>query len=124
MNNKLFSCAPCSIEAAINTEKNIKTIDKIQLECFLRTIRKDCQNNAEFTEVTNSVIFAVLNTRMDLFLNVFSKSNTIDKDYILKQISSPLLDYNINDIVLKAKETKCDTITKKQVIKALKDIKK
>jgi len=120
LENKFQSCVPCDMINALDLKDTVININ--QVEDFLCSVQSKCQNNVEFTEYSNSVIFNLLEKKTVLFLKAFSESNRIDKEYILRQISDPLKDYDINEITLKVEKIKCNKQTKESIIKALRGL--
>jgi len=120
--DSLGSCKSCDIIEVVNTEKNIAIVKEDQIERFLCVIKTECQNNVEFTEYSNEVLFMLIDKRTDLFFKVFSKAASIEKKYILFQIRNPLLDYNMDELILKVEKNNGDSIVKKQIISALRNL--
>lgn len=113
------SCIACDINAVDSVAKNIAKISDDQIDRFLCAIKKECHNNVEFTEASNYVLFKLLEERTESFVKIFSKSTSLDKEYVLRQIGSPLLDYNISALILKVEKSKGDLIIKQKIIESL-----
>jgi len=58
---------------------------------FLYTIRKICNNDAEFTEACNQALFDIIQLNPELFLRIINKYKTVfDFDYILFTLENPV----------------------------------
>lgn len=113
-------CVLCNIKEVVKTEKKINNIKEVQIRKFLCTIKKECQTNIEFSEYSNKVLFALLDKHMNEVVKVLSDNKSMDMEYILFQVSNPLLDYNIKDLLLKVEKSGGKAEIKIQLINALK----
>ncbi|MBL4898667.1 MAG: hypothetical protein JKX76_03350 [Colwellia sp.] len=111
----------CSSEILKNTEENIDNLNIVIVADFMATLHSSCSDNIEYSEWSNELLFKVLQRRPGLFAQILSKNSSLDTDYIVYELTNPLLDViNLNQVI--------DTIqagdglspsTKERVIKAL-----
>jgi len=95
----------CNILVIRQTEEKLKMLKPSEIRLFLSTFSKDCSNNIEYSEYSNKVLFKVLELYPTELIESISSNKEIDIDYILSEISTPLLDINgkkLIDIINKA----------------------
>lgn len=121
--NKSNKCISSNINEIVKVEKNILEVDSKQILLFLLTIKKECENNIEFSEYSNKVLYELLDKRTCSLIKVIIYNPSLDMDYILLQISNPILDYNYKLLVSKIENCKTKSVIKKKLIEALNKIK-
>jgi len=94
----------CNLNIVNKTNSNIDSLDFEKVELFLKTFDSTCQNNTEFSEYSNEVLFKLLATRTILFVNVLSTSKNIDLPIIFSEIENPVTEYDLQPIYVKFKE--------------------
>jgi len=95
----------CNILVIRQIEEKLKTLKSSEIRLFLSTFSKDCSHNIEYSEYSNKVLFKVLELYPAELIECISSNKEIDIDYILSEISIPLLDINgkrLLDIINKA----------------------
>lgn len=89
----------CSTDILRKTEKNIDNLDLVLVADFLATFHESCENNAEFSEWSNELLFKVISKKPDRFLELISKNSSLSRDYIIDELKSPIHDQIDLDIV-------------------------
>lgn len=117
--NKSNKCISSNINEIVKVEKNILEVDSKQILLFLLTIKKECENNTEFSEYSNKVLFELLDKRTSSLIKVISKNSSLDIEYILLQISNPILDYDYKSLKTKIGKCKTKSVFKKKLIDAI-----
>ncbi len=73
----------CNIEVIIHVEINMDSLTKKDIDALLKTIDNSCSNNAEFSEVSNMVLFKTIeNYPIETLELLQSNRNTYDFEYI------------------------------------------
>ena len=112
-------CEKCDIQIVVETDLNMTNLDDSNISEFLCTMDKACCNNIEFSEYSNEVLFKLIKSYPEKFVGVMSSSNNLQKDYIYKELSSPLLDYDIKQIMEAMRRVNHDQEVKTLILKAL-----
>jgi hypothetical protein len=99
------NCRKCDIDKIAPADKNIGKLNSKILGAFLCTFDSSCSNNAEYSEWSNKVLYKVIETNPTLFFSVLQKNEAIDLTILVKEIQSPLLDYNFQAIYDKVRLT-------------------
>jgi hypothetical protein len=115
----IVNCIPCNIEAISTADKKIDSLNKEQIQAFLCTIKSDCKLNVEFAEYSNGVLFKILDRKTQTFVDAFSEIELEDKEYLLDVIASPILDYNVQKLILKIETSNGNEETKTTLLNAL-----
>ena len=87
---------------------------------FLYTFSKDCSKNIEYSEYSNEMLFKVFEKYPEQLINCMSKEKDLDIDYILLELSTPLLDINGKVIYEKVQNASGDKLIKEKILEALK----
>jgi hypothetical protein len=113
-------CTKCQLDAALIIKKRLYNLSYSEINDFLCSIGKICENNVEFSEISNEVIFKLLTVQPVAFLDVLSRDRSLEVDTILKIISNPLLDYNLDEIYKSIEKIETNDITlKNKVLRAI-----
>lgn len=110
----------CDILVIKYTEAHIDDLLYTDLYKFLYTFLKDCSKNVEYSEYSNEMLFKVLEKYPEQLISCMSKEKSLDLDYILSELSTPILDINGNVIYEKVQNTLGDKLIKGKVLEALK----
>lgn len=88
---------------------------------FLSTFDQSCGNNVEFSEWSNELLFSLLNQNTEMVLLVIqNKGKDIDKESIMKEMESQLLDkVDILKLIEKVKKVKLSKELKDELISRL-----
>lgn len=114
------TCVKCNIEMVILMDTAIDHLTPPIVRNFLCTFDKSCTNNSEFSEISNAVLFKLVDINPTLFLTVFKDLAYKNKEVIINELEKPLLDFNLPEISDKVKAVKTASRDKGKVLKALK----
>ncbi len=112
----------CDIDIVLSVSNNINEIDTLDVDNLFRTIDKTCINNAEFSEVSNEVLFKVIYRHPELFIYELHRlKDEIDLEYIIDEFESPINDsIKIDDIIKKIELLETENSTSDKLIEVLK----
>jgi len=113
------SCTHCNILVIKHTEDHINNLSYVDLQCFLKTFSKDCLNSIEYSEYSNDILYKVLEKYPENFIRCMTIEKTIDSNYILSELSTPLLDINCAVIFKKVQNASGSVLIKDKILKAL-----
>jgi len=116
------SVKKCDETILIFTSEKLGVLTRPEIKDFLLTFGKECQNNVEFSEWSNELLFLVLEKQTELFLKTFkTNKREIELNEILDDLSSPVNDQiNINDLILKMSMVKHNSRMKERIMGSLK----
>jgi hypothetical protein len=114
------TCKRCDIEAVKETVSNLEKLEYSDIFQFLYTFSKDCSKNVEYSEYSNEVLFKVLEKYPEQLMSCMSKEKNLDLDYILSELSTPILDINGKVIYERVQNALGDKLIKKKVLEAIK----
>lgn len=99
----------CDANTLLAVSQNMDNLSLDLAVRFVDTFDKSCRNNVEFTEWSNKLLFQVIKKQTSLYFKALLKATDETKNEILYTFSSPLLDYNYQEIYDKVKATDVDT---------------
>jgi len=101
---------------------SINGLTNRQILSFLKTLGQDCDNNAEFSEVSNGTLFKIIEFNSARFIAVIEKYQTeIEFSEILKMIENPINDgIDLGKISKLLNNVKSDSKVKSRVIESFK----
>lgn len=113
----------CDIDIVAFTKKNIETLDQKNILKFLKGLKSDCENNVEFSQFSNTVLFMLLNNKtQELLKSIYDNQESLEVTYIIKMVSNPVSDqFDLREIKTKVKSSKTDNSLKLQILKAIPD---
>lgn len=116
--NNSIAQNPCSIDY-LHTLKNADTLNDREIYLFLEYCNTTvCDNNAEYSEVSNEMLFSILEKYTGQFISQLDKIS--DKAKILDELASPVHDgIDITSVLDKVKTYDKYPETKQEVIVAL-----
>lgn len=123
-NIKDIECSQCDIEIVLKLDEQIDSVSYNLLYQFLCTFDHSCLNNLEYSQFSNEILYETLKKHPGAIIEIISKHPELNREYIYKEISSPLLDYDYNSIIKSLKSLDLnsnDEEVKIQVIKSLED---
>ncbi len=82
----------CSTQILRQTYDHMDSLDTEEILHFLLTFDSICDNNAEYSEWSNELLFEVANKYPKVLLEQIDLNSEIDLDYILNEFSSPIHD--------------------------------
>ena len=112
----------CDTSVVLATENNVGQLTQKDVSNFLMTFGKECQNNAEFSEFSNEVLFLVFDRQTQLVLKTITREEKeFEMDVILNELGSPINDsIDIKKLLTKIDQVKTDSGLKKKIIEKLK----
>jgi hypothetical protein len=109
----------CDLNFLVQIEKNLENINKPQVDLFLKALKSECKNSVEFVEYSNELLFKIIQKKPEIFLSAFCESEDLDKEYIIIQIENPILDFDIDSIIIGIRKVNYDSHKVGQIIKYL-----
>jgi hypothetical protein len=95
----------CSIKILKTTNSRLDKLDLVIIADFLATFHHSCNSNVEYSEWANELLFKTLNRKPEIVLQLLIKNSSLDRNYILKQLESPINDaINLDSLVKKIKK--------------------
>lgn len=111
----------CDGSVVLSTKDKVGQLTKKEIKGFLLTFGKECQNNVEFSEFSNEVLFLVLDEQTDLTLKTIEKEEKqVEFNEILDDLSSPISDMIVvKNLILKVEKVKINSRLKKLIVDRL-----
>ncbi|MEO9870097.1 hypothetical protein [Ekhidna sp.] len=110
----------CSSDALLQVNENLSNLNKSHINLLLSTFSIECRNNVEYSQWSNGLLFEVLSTNSSDLIELLSKDDNYDIDFIIKEIETPINDkYIPNDLIAEIDSTSADDPIKTRIIKAL-----
>ena len=104
-----------------STSEKVGRLTQKEITDFLLTFGEECRNNAEYSEWSNELLFSILDKQTELIIKTIEKEEKrIEITEILDDLSSPILDPNIKDIISKVEKIKIQKELKDKIIEGLK----
>lgn len=115
---EIMKCDGAVIQYA---EARAGRLTKSDMKNFLSTFGKECDNNVEFSEFSNEVLFLVLSKQTKLTLKTIEKEEKqLDLEAILGDLREPISDMiHVENILPKAKKIKIESRLKTRIIESL-----
>ena len=112
----------CDTKVLVPISKNFGDAKQSEITAFLMTFGEKCENNVEFSEWSNELLFDLLDKQTELTIKTIEKEESrIEKSEIFKVLSSPLLDrVNIKKLREKIEKLTVKPTLKKEIVEALK----
>lgn len=116
----------CDGTVVLSTQNKVGRLTEKDLRDFLLTFGKECQNNVEFSEFSNEVLFLVLDKHTELTLKTIEKEEKkIELDEILNDLSSPISDMIVvKNLISKVEKVRIDSRLKKLILDRLRTAEK
>lgn len=109
----------CDIQRVVALKKELPKASKESIIRFLSAISVDCKNNAEFGQLSNEVLFEVLQAKPIEAIAIIGKEN-VDKNEIYKMLENPINDaVNLKELISNINKLEIKNTVKSQVLKAL-----
>lgn len=91
------------------------------VEAFLFTLGRECQNNVEFNEWSNELLFTLLDKQTELTLKTIARNqNAIEMAVIMEDLNSPINDLiAVSVIKSKIEAVKFDRLLKRDILRQL-----
>jgi len=92
----------CNLIIIKTIDANVNNLTKNDITFFLMTFHEKCNNNIEYMEYSNEMLFAVLNKYPKEVIEIMKENKEIDKAFIFNVLSNPIND-KIDIVALKNK---------------------
>ena len=114
-------CDTCDVEKVKITQEYLYDLNFALVQDFLCTLDESCQENLEFTKLSNETLFDVVHNAPEVFLKVLQYGKLKNQDFILEELGRPS-NVGINTEVIRNKIKKQDEkyMYKYDVLSALK----
>ena len=100
----------CSTAILSETEQNLKKLDIVLVANFLATFHRHCREDKEYAKRSNTLLFKVLKRKPDIFLQLLSKNDSLQRDFILEELGNPSSFYaDLHAIIQCVKDTNANT---------------
>ena len=104
-----------------STSEKVGRLTQKEITDFLLTFGEECRNNAEYSEWSNELLFSILDKQTELIIKTIEKEEKrIAIKEIFDDLSSPILDPSIKDIISKIEKIKIEKELKHKIIERLK----
>lgn len=110
-----------SSDGYVQLNKKLNKLTKTHLDNFLKTFSTECNNNIEFSEWSNELLYEVINSYpKELITLLHDSSSTYELPVIYEELKSPLTDkYIPAEIIEKIKLLNINSPETDSVISAL-----
>lgn len=114
-------CEKCNVRLIEKINSNIQNLTENDIHLFLCSLSKACTANVEFSEFSNEVLFKVIEVNTEDFINALGGNNDIEREFIYNELSYPILDYDLEQIMRNVNEINQHDDVKFKVLEALKN---
>jgi len=116
------STTKCDMAKLLDVSKNVGKVTHQEMVDFLLTFGEECQNNVEYSEWSNELLFELLDKQTELIVKTIAhQTKVIELAAILKNLEEPIQDrFNLKAINDKVEKVKFDPDVKKEIINRLK----
>ena len=99
----------------------LEQLDRETMKKFLYTFSEECEDNVEFQEFGNEMLFKALQKNPELFISLLNEESSIlEIEEIIDQLGNPIHDQiNLEEIQKIVSESNLDLNIKSQIVKAL-----
>ena len=112
-------CEKCDGQKVLAVSQSMDDLNNQLIYDLLCTFDESCSKNVEYSEFSNEVLYKVLSKHPKAIVELISDSPELDSEYIYKQISFPLLDYDYSAIINSLEEIEGNEKVKNLIIKSL-----
>lgn len=112
----------CDMSHFLDLSKKMGQLSHQEIMNFLLTFGEECENNIEYSEWSNELLFDLLDKQTELTVKTIAhETKTIERMTVLKSIEEPIHDgFNIPSIIDKVEKVKLNSEVKKQILDRLK----
>ncbi len=86
---------PCNIETLKKIDQNLNSLTESGIIEFLGTFSDMCDNNVEFSEWSNELLFKVIRKNVTLYMKAFHTRGLANIEAVMKEIENPLYDFDL-----------------------------
>ena len=111
----------CNLNILLTVRENLENLNSSLVDSLFYTIDKACENNVEFGEFSNELLFMVLEKEPELFVTELDKLiNEIDTSYIFFDLRNPLHDLiDLKLIKSKLESVKIENEAKRKIVESI-----
>ena len=113
-------CEKCDFEKVKIINDNLDNLTFEMIDEFLCTFDKSCENNVEFSEWSNEMLFIVLNKSTELYFKVLTIGKIENAEIILEEIKNPIVEIDYQKIYDNIKKVDTQEKLKKEYLRVLK----
>ncbi len=115
------STAKCDMAKLLDVSKNVSKVTHQEMVDFLLTFGEECQNNVEYSEWSNELLFELLEKQTELIVKTIAhQTKVVELEAILENLEEPIHDrFNVKSIIAKVEKIKFDPDVKKEIINRL-----
>lgn len=113
-------CEKCDVQKVLAVSQNMDDLNYQFVYNLLCTFDESCSRNVEYSEFSNEVLYKLLSKHPKAIVEIISDNPELNSEYIYKQMSSPLLDYDYNNIINSVKAIEGNADVKNSIIKSVK----
>lgn len=119
ISNTYGQIVKCDTEQLLSIHENIDSLDSSQIVSFLCTFDKSCENNIEFSEWSNELLFRVIDKYTQLYFDILTSENISNQEIIFSEFASPLLEEDFQTLYNKIKKVNSPTKWKTRHLESL-----
>ncbi len=125
-NTDIFNkeCEKCNIQVIKNIYENIEKLSLKIINEFICSIDKSCNNNVEFSEWSNEMLFKIIEKNPTLYFIALKDFKSEKQQYILSEIENPVIEIDYQKIYNSIKEINVEQELKEEYLNSLKIISK
>jgi hypothetical protein len=113
-------CEKCNIEKVKTINDNLDNLTFKMVDEFLCTFDKSCENNVEFSEWSNEMLFKVLDKSTELYFKVLTNGKIENAEIILDEIKNPIVEIDYQKIYNNIKKVDTQEKLKKEYLRVIK----
>ena len=112
----------CDMTNFLGLSKKMGFLTHQEIMNFLLTFDDECQNNVEYSEWSNELLFEMLDNQTELTVKTIAyETKSIERVAVLKNLEEPLHDrFNIKSIIAKVEKVKFNAEAKREIVGRLK----
>ena len=100
---------PCEVLTLLYISQHLDSLTKETISLFLSTFSEECNNNAEFSQWSNELLFEVIKADVNLYMKTLNNGNPSNLGTILKELSNPIIEFDLQEIYDLIKSSKAPT---------------
>ena len=89
---------PCSSQMLLYVDNHLDSLTVSDILMFLATFHQDCNTNAEFTAWSNALLFKVIMTDVDLYMEAWHTRGLKDLAFFMEEIKYPIIEVNYQSL--------------------------
>ena len=116
------STTKCDMAKLLDVSKHVGKVTHQEMIDFLLTFGEECQNNVEYSEWSNELLFELLEKQTELIVKTIAhQSKVIELAAILENLEDPINDsFNLKSIIAKVDKVNFNPEVKDEIVNRLK----